>query len=719
MKKVFSLIITAVMLVGILNPIKANAEIKTNISLEKAITIAKENFNLTTEGYKLNYQYQENQYGKNLWSLSWNKEKEPSSNINVSVDSDTGDVISMNRWDSSTIIPSKIPAYSKEQALKEAQEIAKKIQPINFQQTKLYENTKYGIEPYYTSQDSYSFKFIRIVNGIQMQDNGITITLDKNTLQIKSYAFDWDKGPFPDTAKAMTLDDAKKIFGEKLGIELSYRLIYDYTKKTETPILVYALKDSNKPIDALTGEIIENSYRIYNDLAKSENSASPQSPGSSMTPEEQSTVDSNSKLISKDTAIEIVKKYVKQANSFQLENANLYTNEVRKTASWYISWSKDNGKDKSKDYLSAEVNAQTSELISFSLSGDEFYSNGEIEPRFTEAQSKDIAEKFIRSQQAEKFAATEYRENKQVNINVEKYPTNYSFSYINKQNGALCPFNNFNVMVNPQTGEIQSYRMEWVDVKLPSTDGAMTLENAYKALYSNLDFSMQYIRKIDYSKGSNSVSEIKLAYVLENFSGMIASNNGAVLDYSGKPVKESKKIEFSDIKGNSAEKDIQLLIDMGILDDVSGKFNASSELLQKDFVKMIVRAIEPYAYTYSTYTDVSNDEYDNYYKIAIERKIISEKEKLPNAQISRQIAAKMLVRALNVGFVGDLSNIYTLSFKDAKLVGKQYKGYAAIASELGMIVPQSGNFNPTRHVLRGEAATMVVNFLKVDVNIKE
>jgi hypothetical protein len=272
--------------------------------------------------------------------------------------------------------------------------------------------------------------------------------------------------------------------------------------------------------------------------------------------------------------------------------------------------------------------------------------------------------------------------------------------------------------VNSQTGEIQSYGMEWVDVKLPSTEGAMTLENAYKALYSNLDFSMQYIRNFDYSKGSNSTPEIKLAYVLENFSGMIDSKNGAVLDYSGKQIKEAKKIEFSDIKGHSAEKDIQLLVEMGILDDESGNFNPNSKLLQKDFVKMIVRAIEPYSYTYST-SDDSKDEYDKYYKIAIERKIISEKEKLPNAQISKQIAAKMLLRALNVGFVGDLSNIYILSYKDANLVGTQYKGYVAIASELGIVPPEKDYFNPRRHVLRGEAATMLVNFLKVDVNIKE
>lgn len=718
MKKIFSFIITAIMLASILNPINTSAEVKTNISLEKAITIAKEAFNLKTDGYKLNYEYNENQNGKNLWRLSWNKSEEPSSSIYVTVDSDTGDVTSMSRWDYNTTIPSKIPAYSKELALKKAQEIGKKLQPANFEQTKLYEKTKYGVEPYYTSSDSYTFKFIRIVNGIQMPDNGITLSLDKNTLEMKSYTFDWDRTSFPDASKAITLDEAKKIFGEKLGIELSYRLIYNYKEKTETPILVYALKDSNLPIDALTGEVLEYSYRNYG-LGDAENAKSDADSGSGLTPEEQSTVDSNNKLISKDAAIEVAKKYVKQANSFQFENANLYTNEVRKTSSWHLSWYKDNGTDKSRSYLSAQVSADTSELISFYLSGEEFYSNEETAPNFTEAQAKEIAEKFIKEQQPEKFAATEYRKVKQVNILKEtypaQYPTNYSFSYINKQNGALCPFNTFNVVVNPLTGEIQSYNMEWVDVELPKTEGAMTIDEAYKALFANLDFSMQYIRRYDYTKGGNVAPEIKLAYVLESFSGIIDSKDGSVLDYNGKQVKEVKKIEFSDIKGHSAEKDIQLLVEMGILDDESGKFNPNAKLLQKDFVKMIILALEP---SYSTYTDDSTDEYDKYYRVAFDRKIISEKEKLPNAQISRQIAAKMLVRALNVGFVADLSDIYVLPFKDAKLVGAQYKGYTAIAAELEMLLPEKGYFNPSRHVLRGEAATMLVNFLKVDVNVK-
>ncbi len=719
MKKIFSFIITTALLVSILNPISAAAEVKANVSLEKAITTAKSAFDLKTDGYKLSYEYNENQNGRNLWRLSWNREKEPSSSIYVTVDADTGDITSMNRWEYSNKIPGKIPVYSREQALKKAQEIGKKLQPLNFTQTKLYEKTKYGIDPFYTSSDSYTFRFIRVINGIDMQDNGITITLDKNTLEMKNYEFDWDRGSFPDPSKAISLEEAKKVFGEELGIELSYRLIYNYKEKTETPILVYALKDSNKPIDALTGKVLDYSNMYYGGEKAADSAGAPNEAGG-LTPEEQSTVDSNSKLISRDGAIAAVQKYVKQALTFQFENAKLFTNETRKTSSWHLSWTKDNGKDKSRSNLSAVVNAETSELISFYLSGEEFSINENAEPKYTEAQAKEIAEKFIKEQQPEKFATTEYRQSRQEIELLKIYPptktSGYSFRYVQKQNGALCPFNSFNVIVNPETGEIQSYSMEWVNIELPSTEGAMSLEDAYKALFTNLDFSMQYIRRYNYQENGNPVPEIKLAYILENYSGMIDSKSGAVLDYNGSPVKESKKVEFSDIKGHKSEKDIELLIEMGILNDEGGKFNPNSKLLQKDFVKMIILSIEPY---YSTYQDDSKDEYEKYYRAAIDRKIISEKERLPNAQISRQIAAKMLVRALNVGFVGDLSNIYVLPFKDAKLVGESYKGYTAIAAELGIVTPENGYFNPPRHVLRGEAATMLINFLKVDVNVKE
>jgi hypothetical protein len=120
---------------------------------------------------------------------------------------------------------------------------------------------------------------------------------------------------------------------------------------------------------------------------------------------------------------------------------------------------------------------------------------------------------------------------------------------------------------------------------------------------------------------------------------MIDSKTGVVLDSMGKQIKEAKKVEYSDIKGNAAEKDIQLLIEMGIIEDENTKYNPNGEMLQKDFIKMLVRAMEPYMFVYNTYTDSSSDEYEKYYKIAIERKIISEKEKQPNSQISKQITA--------------------------------------------------------------------------------
>lgn len=710
MKRILSLFIAVLVLIGTLAPIGAHAETKTNISLEKAISIAKDAFNLKTEGFELNYSYVENQDNKNIWRLTWDKAKAPSANISVSVDADNGDILNMYQWESSNKTQSKIPAYSKAQAQKVAENIATKLQAINFKLMQLDDKATENQEPYFNTGSDYNFTFIRIVNGIKMKDNGISISIDKNTLKLRNYTYNWDNGEFPAVSKAMSLDDAKKILMEKQGIELSYNLVYNYTTKTIKPILVYSLKNGNNPIDAITGEIIKNSVIIRYGLDKAANQTSMKDSG--LTPQEQSTVDLNSKLISKEAAIEVAKKYIAKAIDYKLENANLYINEMTKASVWNINFSKPTGTDEEKFYLYASVDANNSDLLSFNLSEEASKEELKSTPNYSEAQAKNIAEQFIKSIQAKRFSTSEYRQNTSI-LAPGEYPETYNFSYIGKQNDAYCPFNNFNITINSQTGAIISYNMDWIELSLPSTEGTMKLEDAYKSLFGNLDFSLQYIKKHDYT--TDAKSEIKLAYVLENFSGNLDAKTGVEIDYNGKPVTENKIASFTDIAGTAAEKDIQLLSEMGIITAGNYKYNPNEKLLQKDFVKMIALALDPYVVNYTE----SDDEYEKYYNVILQNKILSEKEKLPNAQISRQIAAKMLVRALNVGFVGDLSDIYVLSFKDAKSVGTQYKGYVAIAAKLNILTAEKDYINPQRHVLRGEAATMLVNFLKVDTNVQE
>jgi hypothetical protein len=719
MRKIISFLVCFTMMVAVFSPIKISAKAAPNVSLEKAMNIAKQTFNLTTNDYDFTYSYSENQEGRNIWNLQWNTKKQPSSNISVSVDSSTGDIVQMYRWDYTNSVPSKLPKYSKDQALKAAKEWAQKIQPAGFKETRLFEDkyNQYGFT--YYSPDAYSFRFIRQANGIDFPDNGITIVLDKNTLKIVNYSFQWDKGILSDPSKAISTAAGKQAFIDKLGIELSYKMIYDYENQKRNVMLVYALKDGNYAIDALTGKVLNSYYRGgMPEAAMDKTAAAPARAENVLTPEEKKSIEENSKLITKEQALEIAKKYLPEIESYKLSYSNLYIDTFSKRASWDLSWNKEPSEKGISGYANVRVDALNSDLISFSISGSDFGIDTKSDkPKISKTDAKAIADKFIKDTQPEKFKEIEYRDYVRSDYE-EKYSTQYSFSYVNRLNNAVVSFNNFSIGVDAYTGRVTSYYMNWEnDIKLPATEGIMTLDKAYDTLFEKGNFSLKYFRYFDYQTDTTNTPIIKLAYALDNVTGMMDPKTGAFLDYNGKPVKEVKKVEFTDIKGHAAENNINLLSEMNIIDSEGGKFNPNSVMLQKDLIKLIVKAIEPNGYVIYPRSSTA-DEYENYYRTAIERKIITEKEKNPNAQVTRLAASKMFVRALNIGFVADMPNLYTLNFKDSKLIANQYKGYVAITSQLGIIAPVKGNFEPSKAILRGDAATMIVNLLKVDVNVK-
>jgi hypothetical protein len=113
----------------------------------------------------------------------------------------------------------------------------------------------------------------------------------------------------------------------------------------------------------------------------------------------------------------------------------------------------------------------------------------------------------------------------------------------------------------------------------------------------------------------------------------------------------------------------------------------------------------------------AENQYDNYYTEAIRRKLISENEKKPDAVVTRQDAAKMIVRAMNYGVLAEKGNMFTANFKDASKISAAYKGYAVIASALGIILPVNSNFCPTTAITRGDAAEILVNYLKCETSL--
>jgi hypothetical protein len=103
---------------------------------------------------------------------------------------------------------------------------------------------------------------------------------------------------------------------------------------------------------------------------------------------------------------------------------------------------------------------------------------------------------------------------------------------------------------------------------------------------------------------------------------------------------------------------------------------------------------------------------NDFYDMMINDKIIKKEEKAPTTVMTRQDAAKFIVRYLGQGKAAEHPEIFNNPFKDK--VSDTYKGYAAISYGLKVMQgDKNGRFNGTNQVTNAEAAVIIYNALQV------
>lgn len=710
MKKMIALLTVLTLLLGVFQiPGGVFAEEKPQITLKQAIEIAKNALGLNTEGYEFSSSYIENQNGFNVWSLFWNNTKTNSENINVSVDSKNGEIISIGWYTPYEQPKSKIPKHTKVEALKAAEAYAEKLAGEKFKLTKFKENPN---QDYYSKySDVYSFEFVRVQDGIEVTPNNITVQLNRNDLKLRYFNIIWDTQSLPSKADAFGIDKAKELFKSKLGLELTYSFIYNNPNNEPKAVLAYTLKNGNNPIDAINGDIINNMNRIYYAMDKV-GMAEQSTAAVPITPQEQSVLDDNSKYITKEEAEQVFKQYIKIDENMKLERSNLYPGYQKVNANWNLEWKYTSTDGKANKFINAQIDAVTKEFKSlYSYYANENPEKGET--KISKEQANKLAEEFLNKVQPDKFKKTQLRESKDIYGIMPAYQNGYSFNYIRVENGIPCPSNSLSVTIDEYTGEIISYNTNWFNIDFPAPDKAITLDKAYELLFNNVKFEMEYVHHYPNMNDYNN-KEMKLAYALENINILMDANSGQMLNYDGTPVKATEKLSYSDIKGNKAEDAINTLIDMNILVPENTTFAPESNMLQKDLIKLIVSSLQDY---YPTPLAKTEDQYDKYYSEAIRRKLIAENEKNPDAAMTNQDIAKMVVRAMNYGVVAEKVSMFTANFNDAAKIAPAYKGYIVIAAEFGIIPVVDSYVYPTKNITRGDAAQIIVNYLKCETSL--
>ena len=172
-------------------------------------------------------------------------------------------------------------------------------------------------------------------------------------------------------------------------------------------------------------------------------------------------------------------------------------------------------------------------------------------------------------------------------------------------------------------------------------------------------------------------------------------------------------MKFTDLTGGYAEftEDVKALFEAGI---TTGKTETSFEPAQgvkrSEFAVMIARALNLQPTNKTSFTDVQGQWYESAVQALYEAKIISGKTATsfdPNAQVTRQDAAKILVGMLEYLGYQPTATLEDLNFTDEKEIADYAKLPIAELQKQGIMQGSQGIADPSSTLKRGQMAKLL------------
>ena len=685
MRKRVSLLLALVMVITAI-PFAAFAQ-EYDKQLEDAIIKSKELFSIGEEYDRFDYSISTYD-DKMSFHLYWSDSKNAIGSIDVTITSD-GIVTDYGKWSvSSDKDRPKLPKVSKEEGLKVAQEFIARVSP------QFKDNLEYvkDNEPLNIYSNSYRYYFVRTVNNIPYYNNGINVYVDNFTGEVISYYVNWDMDlKFADTKGVMPIDKANNLYREKLGLDLIYKP--KYNSNAIEYYLVYGPLYYNLYLNAKTGEVVLN-YEYYGGAMGALTSDADEAKEKNLSPAELEAVESVKGIINKEEAEKIARDILELDKDYKASYVRLYKSWNRDDSYyWHLSFEK----NANNEYRSANIsiNAKTKEVISF----DRYEPIPEAaKAKYNKEQSLDIAKKLIEKLAKDKKDLVELNEYQ--NIVVPLYDQNYySFYFIRKYGNAYVENNGINISVDAVNGKVTSYYLNWNEAEFPSQDNIITKDKAHDILLEQVGLELRYINP--YVDGRDNKEAVLVYGLKSNKPSDLDAYTGKILDSDGDPYEESRVITYNDIENSYAKDKINILAQFGIA--LPGEeFRPKDEIIQKDFLYLLAKV---------DYSYLEIDDEERLYQYLINRGIIKDKEKAPEAKVTKEEAIKYIIRALYYDKIADIEGIFKDIFKDSNDISPELKGYAAIAYGLNIVEGSNGYLNPKKNISREDAANMIYNYL--------
>ncbi|MDR3583873.1 MAG: peptidase M4 [Desulfosporosinus sp.] len=689
------------------------------VTLEKAISTVKENFNIPqaytkfSSGLNMDNQRQS-------WSLNWSPPDQQGGNFTAQVDVNTGEIINMNSW-KNTPQPGptvQIPSI----AASDAKEIAVKV-VTNLASSKLAElqlmpmdDTNIPLSNY--GPTSYAVHWQRLVNDIPFTNDGITVQVNTLDGEIQSYSMNWTPlTQIPDAKGVISASKAAESFLNTQMFELQY-----FTPDLMRPLisgekqdvkLVYQMNNAylGGAIDALTGEPLKANYGDYYGSGKGSYggmpSASPTAQTDNqvvLTPAEQTEIDKSTQLISQDEAVAAVKRWISIPDTLVLRGSNLSMDGISgESRVWNLNWNGSVSKpEEQPQYMSARIDAATGELLGF----DQPYMGIRTEkPVIDRNQSQTIAEDFIKQIQPSHFKEIKLSDNN--NLMYKGYSGNGSqgFNYYRVVNGIPYRGNGINITVDSISKKIISYNLSWANLEFPVVSGTLDGKQASTTLLRAEPLKLMYIQIYNPEQADNTAN-IHLVYQPMPVSGSLINSNildaktGEFLDGQGQPASQMPRAyHFTDIGDNFAQKEIALLGQAGIFGEYQDLFHPDEQITVASLLKAMQAVTNGYGAPVQTTEDII--------KTAQQQGWLTE-DLSPSATLDREDFTKLMIRYLKLESVAKLQDVYQASYSD---VDKDFVGYAALAHGISMFKIDGATFEPGHIMTRAEAAYALINAL--------
>ena len=679
LKSAFSLMLCFFLLCS---PVLAQTESE---QMQAALTKAKTILTVPEDYTEFSYQSETDTDGTVYWYFHWSGDKKGNMEATLSED---GFLVSYYSWIYSESYDDSIADYTYQEAKEIALRFLEKVNP------ELFPNLR-EITPDGENRNSRTQRFLfgEYIGDVPVYQNTVSVTVDRYHGTVRNYVGAKKTKDVAEIGEILTKEAAKEAYIKEIGVQLEYRLYYDYKEKEYKVFPAYRLKDtSGKSVDAVTGQVVEpyfpDSYlfRVYGGGDMMEDAATKnESAGVQFTPAEMEALSNLEGVYEKEEALKIATSKVPALKKYSLSTASLqrdYRDETK------IYWQ---FRLKKEEAGSAYVclDAKSAQLISFSVPVDTYENNS-----FTREDAKKIAEVFLKKEASDVFSKTMYTEEEISYVplkNDDATEDYYWLTYRRTENGIPVNGEGLSVRVDAKTKQVGAFERTYSDgITFSDISGCMSEEEIFETMGQKMKFALTYL--------PTKAEHIPAYTFLRADSRMFDPFTGKVLNYDGTEQKENILPDYTDIQGHWAEDMILTLLDNGYYFPEEA-FRPDDTVTKKEFLTFVKM--------------VGNEEDAQVNELIANIEEIEPSLADCSKPLTKEIAAGYLVYRMGYQKVAKLDEIFQYPFRDANSGAAQWKGDIALLTGFGIFHGDTdGNFYPEKELTRAEAASILYHFLK-------